>query len=134
LNRVYRADLAICANIGEFAECAALWDESEVIPFDAGANAHANGSNSRRRGAHGTKLDLARCVAAAREVLPADSVICNGAGNFSGWWHRYWPTPAGPLSSRRPAGRWATECPQRSPQRCACRDAAWSQWRATATS
>jgi acetolactate synthase-1/2/3 large subunit len=25
-----------------------------------------------------------------REALPADSIICNGAGNFSGWWHRYW--------------------------------------------
>jgi acetolactate synthase-1/2/3 large subunit len=25
-----------------------------------------------------------------REALPADAIICNGAGNFSGWWHRYW--------------------------------------------
>jgi acetolactate synthase-1/2/3 large subunit len=25
-----------------------------------------------------------------REALPPDSIICNGAGNFSGWWHRYW--------------------------------------------
>ena len=25
-----------------------------------------------------------------RERLPADTIICNGAGNFSGWWHRYW--------------------------------------------
>jgi acetolactate synthase-1/2/3 large subunit len=25
-----------------------------------------------------------------REALPADTIICNGAGNFSGWWHRYW--------------------------------------------
>jgi acetolactate synthase-1/2/3 large subunit len=25
-----------------------------------------------------------------RRVLPADTIICNGAGNFSGWWHRYW--------------------------------------------
>jgi acetolactate synthase-1/2/3 large subunit len=31
-----------------------------------------------------------------RDALPADTIICNGAGNFSGWWHRYWhygPTP-----------------------------------------
>ena len=91
LNRVYRADLAICANIGEFAECAALWDESEVIPFDAGAEAHAEWLEFSRPGSDGTRLDLAQCLAAAREVLPPDSVICNGAGNFSGWWHRYWP-------------------------------------------
>eukprot|EP01034_Spumella_vulgaris_P020327 gene20327-26038_t len=25
-----------------------------------------------------------------RERLPADTIICNGAGNYSGWWHRYW--------------------------------------------
>jgi acetolactate synthase-1/2/3 large subunit len=25
-----------------------------------------------------------------RDRLPADSIICNGAGNFSSWWHRYW--------------------------------------------
>jgi TPP-dependent 2-oxoacid decarboxylase len=30
------------------------------------------------------------CVAAMRDRLPADTFICNGAGNFSGWWHRYW--------------------------------------------
>jgi acetolactate synthase-1/2/3 large subunit len=26
-----------------------------------------------------------------RAACPADTIICNGAGNFSGWWHRYWP-------------------------------------------
>src|SRR5690606_37052776 len=40
LNRVYRADLAICADPNEFAESAALWDEGLVIPFAAGADAH----------------------------------------------------------------------------------------------
>ena len=34
---------------------------------------------------------MADGVAAMREALPADTIICNGAGNFSGWWHRYWP-------------------------------------------
>jgi acetolactate synthase-1/2/3 large subunit len=29
-------------------------------------------------------------VAEMRRALPADTIICNGAGNFSGWWHRYW--------------------------------------------
>src|SRR5687768_7234705 len=40
LNRVYRTDLALCADPNEFAESAALWDEGEVISFDAGAEAH----------------------------------------------------------------------------------------------
>jgi acetolactate synthase-1/2/3 large subunit len=38
-----------------------------------------------------------------RERLPDNSIICNGAGNFSGWWHRYWrygcmPTQLAPTS------------------------------------
>ena len=30
-------------------------------------------------------------MAHLRGVLPADAVICNGAGNFSVWVHRFWP-------------------------------------------
>jgi acetolactate synthase-1/2/3 large subunit len=38
-----------------------------------------------------------------REKLPANTIVCNGAGNFSGWWHRYWrygcmPTQLAPTS------------------------------------
>ena len=89
LGRVYRTDLSICADMAEFAEAAALWSE-DVIPFDAGAEAHAEWEEWSTPGEDGGKLDLARCLAAARELLSPDSVICNGAGNFSGWWHRYW--------------------------------------------
>ena len=49
------------------------------------------------------KLDLGPCVAAMRDKLPDNTIICNGAGNFSGWWHRYWrygpmPTQLAPTS------------------------------------
>jgi acetolactate synthase-1/2/3 large subunit len=91
LNRVYRADLAICADVGEFAECALMWDDGSVISFDAGVAAHEDWLTWSAPASDGTRLDLARCVAAARAKLPIDAVICNGAGNFSGWWHRYWP-------------------------------------------
>jgi acetolactate synthase-1/2/3 large subunit len=38
-----------------------------------------------------------------RDALPSNTIICNGAGNFSGWWHRYWrygpmPTQLAPTS------------------------------------
>lgn len=39
LGRVYRPDLAICADMGEFAEMAALWDD-DIVSFDAGEEAH----------------------------------------------------------------------------------------------
>jgi acetolactate synthase-1/2/3 large subunit len=90
LGRVYRTDLAICADMAEFAESAALWDDGEVIPFDAGVDAHAEWEAWATPAPRDFALDLGQCVAFMRETLPADSILCNGAGNFSGWWHRYW--------------------------------------------
>ncbi|NTZ42371.1 thiamine pyrophosphate-binding protein [Altererythrobacter sp. SALINAS58] len=90
LNRVYRTDLAICADMAEFAETAALWDDG-ITDFDAGAEAHReweDWASPPPQSAY--PLDLAACVIFMRDTLPADTIICNGAGNFSGWWHRYW--------------------------------------------
>ena len=89
LNRVYRCDLPICAEVGEFAEQTDLW-ESDTLSFDAGAAAHAEWQAWSTPSDGGFDLDLASCLATMRERAPADTVICNGAGNFSGWWHRYW--------------------------------------------
>jgi acetolactate synthase-1/2/3 large subunit len=65
---------------------------SKVFPrFAHGAAAHAEWREwSTPQPNPSAKLDLAMCVAEMRDTLPADSIICNGAGNFSGWWHRYW--------------------------------------------
>jgi acetolactate synthase-1/2/3 large subunit len=89
LGRVYRTDLPICADMREFAELAALW-EDDILHFDAGAEAHAEWLDWSTPVPRDLKLDLGPCVAAMREALPADTIICNGAGNYSGWWHRYW--------------------------------------------
>ena len=35
-------------------------------------------------------LDMGQCVQFMRDTLPPDTIVCNGAGNFAGWWHRYW--------------------------------------------
>lgn len=90
LNRVYPADLAICASMDEFAESAALWDEGDIIAFDAGAQAHGEWEAWATPQPNGHALDLGQCVARMRDLLPPDAILCNGAGNFSGWWHRYW--------------------------------------------
>jgi len=90
LNRVYRADLAICADVESFA---AHIDTLNVTKRDrGGAAAHAEWLDwSTPQPREGVTLDLGPCVAAMRERLHgADTIICNGAGNFSGWWHRYW--------------------------------------------
>jgi acetolactate synthase-1/2/3 large subunit len=91
LGRVYRTDFPICADMREFAELAASWDDPDLIPFSTGAEAHREWLEwSTPQPREGAALDLGLVVRHMRETLPADSIICNGAGNFSGWWHRYW--------------------------------------------
>lgn len=104
LNRVYPADLAICASMDEFAESAALWDERDVIAFDAGAEAHAEWEEWATPHPNGHGLDLGQCVDLMRDLLPADAILCNGAGNFSGWWHRYWRYAGHPTQLAPTAG------------------------------
>jgi len=90
LNRAYLADLPICARPFEFAVDLAIADDVELPSF-AAAEAHAEWLDwSTPKPREGVALDLGQCVAAMREAMPADTIICNGAGNFSSWWHRYW--------------------------------------------
>lgn len=96
-NRVYRVDLPICADMDEFAESAALWDH-DLLAFDSGAGAHKDWLAWSTPQPTDAVLDLGLCVKTMREMLPPDAIICNGAGNFSGWWHRYWAY--GPMPSQ----------------------------------
>ena len=92
LNSVYPADLPICADMAEFAETVMLWDD-DILPFDAGADANREWeawSTPKIEREDAPALDLARAVTFMRDTLPSDTIICNGAGNFAGWWHRYW--------------------------------------------
>ncbi len=103
LGRVYRPDLAICADMGEFAEVAALWDD-DVLSFDAGAQAHDEWLDWTAARPAPFVLDMAACVTAMRDSWPDDTIICNGAGNFSGWWHRYWHYNGFPVQLAPTAG------------------------------
>lgn len=90
LNSVYRTDVAICADPGQFAKTMTM-PTSDVSPRPEGAAAHAEWLEwSTPKPREGVALDLGQCVAAMRAAMPADTIICNGAGNFSAWWHRYW--------------------------------------------
>ncbi|WP_310468576.1 thiamine pyrophosphate-binding protein [Sphingomonas sp.] len=97
LGHVYHADLPICADMGEFAQMADEWQDPELVRFGSGDEAHAEWLDwSEPKPRDGVALDLGPCVKAMRDALPADTIICNGAGNFSGWWHRYWRYGAAP--------------------------------------
>jgi acetolactate synthase-1/2/3 large subunit len=90
LGRVYRTDLPICADMREFAELAASWQDPDLFSFSTGAEAHREWLDWTTAKPSGAALDLGLIVTEMRRRLPADSIICNGAGNFSGWWHRFW--------------------------------------------
>jgi acetolactate synthase-1/2/3 large subunit len=91
LGRVYHADLPICADMGEFAEMIDDWSDPDLVRFSAGDEAHKEWLDwSEPKPRKGVAMDLGPVVKAMRETLPSDAIICNGAGNFSGWWHRYW--------------------------------------------
>ena len=104
LGRVYHADLPICSDMGEFAEMVDEWNDPDIVQFSCGAEAHREWLEwSEPVAREGVTLDLGPCVAAMRERLGDKAIICNGAGNFSGWWHRYWrygcmPTQLAPTS------------------------------------
>jgi acetolactate synthase I/II/III large subunit len=97
LGRVYHADLPICSDMGEFAQMVDTWDEPELAPFGAGAEAHAEWLEwSEPQPRAGVAMDLGVAMKLLRDKLPGDTIVCNGAGNFSGWVHRYWRYAAMP--------------------------------------
>lgn len=124
LNRVYRTDLALCCAMDDFAESAALWEDDSVIPFDAGQQANAEWRAWSTPAPRDYPLDMAQAVTLMQELLPRDTIICNGAGNFSSWWHRYWrhqeyPTQLAPTNGTMGYGLPAAVAASlRHPDRC----------------
>ena len=97
LGRVYHADLPICADMSDFAQDVDSWMDPDLVRFGAGDDAHAEWlewSEPRKR--EGVVMDMGAAMKALRDALPADTIVCNGAGNFSGWVHRYWRYAAMP--------------------------------------
>lgn len=104
LGRVYRTDLAICADMLSFARAVgARVDETSVARRD-GAEAHAEWEAFNTPSANGMALDLGLVWKTMRETLPGDAIICNGAGNFSSWAHRFWRYAAQPSQLAPTAG------------------------------
>jgi acetolactate synthase-1/2/3 large subunit len=104
LNRVYRTDVAICADMPSFARAVGKTIDETTIAKADGAEAHADWLDWSTPVANGAALDLGLCWGLLRERLAADSIICNGAGNFSAWAHRYWRYAAQPSQLAPTAG------------------------------
>ncbi len=90
LGRVYRPDLAIASGVSNFARALRSFAPIENPPWkdwtaQARADYEANVVPIPASGA----LNLSEVVAYLSERLPADTILCNGAGNYSGWVHRF---------------------------------------------
>ena len=91
LGRVYRPELAI--NASPTAFCAALETvhPPQVIPW-AGAAAEAHDAYlawSEQPAPVPGKFHPGEMVTWLRRNIPADAILCNGAGNYATWVHRF---------------------------------------------
>ncbi|MFB4204265.1 Acetolactate synthase isozyme 2 large subunit [wastewater metagenome] len=92
LGRVYQAELMINAGMREFAEVA-----ERAVPPGAGGRwaawTEAAREDYRREIRHAAMpgpLDLGEVMAHLRETLPRDTIVTNGAGNYTLWVHRFY--------------------------------------------
>ena len=92
LGRVYQADLLVNSGLPEFVAAAAALE-----PVDGSAWAHwtagARGDYEQNVAPVEVKgpVNPARMVEWMAGNLPRDTIVANGAGNFSGWVHRFYP-------------------------------------------
>ncbi len=107
LGRVYQPRLAVAASVRSFA--AAVGDATPVTgerwaAWTAEARADYEAwSHLPRRPAPSAGVDLGEVVGALRDELPEDAIVCNGAGNYTVWLHRFfryrrWGTQLAPQS------------------------------------
>jgi acetolactate synthase-1/2/3 large subunit len=94
LGRVYQADVAINSGMPEFAAAArrlqpvtssawAEWTKAARKDYEAWLEPAPVPGN----------LDMAKVMVFLRKRLPPETIVTNGAGNFAGWIHRYYPYP-----------------------------------------
>lgn len=92
LGRVYQADLAINADASGMVEAL----DGLTVPPKHGrqdwvAACRADYEASFETPQRDTAIDMARIVSTMRDRMPDDTIVCSGAGNYTGWVHRYWP-------------------------------------------
>jgi acetolactate synthase-1/2/3 large subunit len=90
LNRVFQADLAINAHPTQAALTLADMPLPDVAPWIDWAQAcHADYLANLQPQPLPGPIDMPAVVASLQKHLPPDTVVTNGAGNFSSWMHRF---------------------------------------------
>ncbi|WP_236789614.1 thiamine pyrophosphate-binding protein [Amycolatopsis sp. GM8] len=90
LGKVYVSSLAVNASPNGFASLLHLVEPDAPVPWSAWrAESRADFERWQQPPASTERLDLARVVRWLSGRLPGDAVITNGAGNYTGWVHRF---------------------------------------------
>jgi len=91
LGRVYQADLPINAGMPAFAAAARALEPVDSSEWAADTEAaHREYLDYSKPVPNPGTLQLAEIITTLREQLPPETIVCNGAGNYSGWVHRFW--------------------------------------------
>lgn len=98
LNRVYQANLAICASLSAAARSLEVLTAPPQVPWtDWAQGCHADYLVNIDVANGGVQLpgeiDLPQVIHTLQRLLPADAVLTNGAGNFASWLHRFYRYP-----------------------------------------
>ena len=89
--RVYAPSLAIHASPRAFAQALRELRSPKIIPWrNETRAAHENYLEFSSTTTPSADVDLAEVMIWLRDMLPADAIICNGAGNYAAWIHRYY--------------------------------------------
>ena len=92
LGRVYAADLLLQASMACAAkalETLAAPPEHTRLPWTEWADAAHADYEANHSAPEAVPLDMAVVMKTVQRLAPANSIYTNGAGNFSGWLHRY---------------------------------------------
>ena len=92
LGKLYQPDVAIQASADTFCSLCEQLEVPPVLPWQGQAQAaHAEYLQWSSLSQTVASGDVMRGVMAhLADVLPADTILCNGAGNYTGWIQRFW--------------------------------------------
>ena len=89
LGRVFAADLLLQSSMASAAKALEALAAPVAVPWAADAAAAHADYEANHVAPAVAPLDMAVVMQCVQRLAPADTVYTNGAGNFSGWLHRY---------------------------------------------
>ncbi|MDC1311337.1 thiamine pyrophosphate-binding protein [Burkholderiales bacterium] len=90
LGRVFQGSLMINSDIEEAVDALVAMPDTDVAWDEWRKTGNDNYLENVIPTSSPGDVDLGKVMVVLRDLLPRDSIITNGAGNFSGWIHRHW--------------------------------------------